>query len=275
MPNWCSNKLDISGSVQELEQIEKLMLNSDGVLDFNIAVPQPKALEGVYTNTWEGEMVILDHNPNRIGKLTPSAFLDRLTTLHEEHGHEAFLSTNIETLVAECPFIASDKPVESSIVSAVNAWRSLPEEGQDNSPSPEQDKVVVFMLEAMKQENNEHCNKVCGYTDWYEWSCHNWGTKWNTRTTKEDRSEKPGGLVFHFDTAWGPADEWFYSLVNEFNEIMPDNKAEFLLSYAEPNMWFGGSINVQGGGSFQVDAYSDEQLSEFLGIEMEDDEEQD
>lgn len=45
------------------------------------------------------------------------------------------------------------------------------------------------------------CNKVrYGSTDWYDWSCDNWGTKWNSYNNLIDE-ETPDRIKFN--TAWG------------------------------------------------------------------------
>lgn len=39
-----------------------------------------------------------------------------------------------------------------------------------------------------------------GAPDWYEWSCKNWGTKWNAGDVTKDDIEN--GFSYEFDTAW-------------------------------------------------------------------------
>jgi hypothetical protein len=40
-----------------------------------------------------------------------------------------------------------------------------------------------------------------GSLNWYDWSCENWGTKWNSRNAKVDwEGEDDAGFIF--DTAW-------------------------------------------------------------------------
>lgn len=41
--------------------------------------------------------------------------------------------------------------------------------------------------------------RECGYTDWYEWNCANWGTKWNAV-----RAVFVGPIIVRFETAWSP-----------------------------------------------------------------------
>lgn len=40
--------------------------------------------------------------------------------------------------------------------------------------------------------------KKYGYMDWYEWSCDNWGTKWNATSTNINNTQ----MIITFDTAW-------------------------------------------------------------------------
>jgi Ferredoxin-like domain in Api92-like protein len=56
-----------------------------------------------------------------------------------------------------------------------------------------------------------------GYPGWYEWSCANWGTKWDAYDY-EEREVSPGRFVFKFETAWSPPEPIFEKLA----EIWPD-----------------------------------------------------
>lgn len=45
--------------------------------------------------------------------------------------------------------------------------------------------------------------KDIGYTDWYEWSVANWGTKWNAcHVSIHELPEEDGAVEIAFDTAW-------------------------------------------------------------------------
>lgn len=59
--------------------------------------------------------------------------------------------------------------------------------------------------------------KETGYNDWYDWSIHNWGTKWNSYSFKMVKDE-PGLLEFLFNTAWSPPDPIFEKLAEMFGE---------------------------------------------------------
>ena len=86
--------------------------------------------------------------------------------------------------------------------------------------------------------NFDHCDatdkemaaiQATGFKDWYDWQCHNWGTKWGpcegtikvSKYTFRDGT-KHYTVVCHFESAWGPperAKEKFETwLENEFDE---------------------------------------------------------
>lgn len=270
MPNWCSNKLEILGSEQEIEQIEKLMLNDKGLLDFNVLTPLPKALYGVFNNNCNGVMAFYDENPDRLGRLNPSDFADKLHKLQGEYPAESFIKDDIKSLINDCAILHSDKPVEESIVEAVNTWRTLPQEAKDSMQYPLGEDTIKFMMDAMSAENKLHCKALCGYTDWYEWSLSHWGTKWNVHEDDHNRTRDDYGVTYSFDTAWGHPEQWFYALVEKVKEDMPENTAQFILKFAEGGMWFGGSLVSDEDGFIYEDDFTDEEICEFLGLDYSD-----
>ena len=58
-----------------------------------------------------------------------------------------------------------------------------------------------------------------GTASWYEWSCNNWGTKWNTGDVESSR-ESATVLNVYFTTAWGPPDPIFRRLTEMFNVVI-------------------------------------------------------
>lgn len=53
-----------------------------------------------------------------------------------------------------------------------------------------------------------------GYSDWYEWNCAKWGTKWNACDSVVHNS--PKRLKFSFSTAWGPPTPVMVELSRKF-----------------------------------------------------------
>lgn len=71
-----------------------------------------------------------------------------------------------------------------------------------------------------------------GNDNWYDWSCDNWGTKWDTRHVEMQRSS-PTELSYFFDTAWSPPEGIYKELVNQFPTL------RFTLQWSEEGGEFG------------------------------------
>ena len=97
----------------------------------------------------------------------------------------------------------------------------------------------------------EQLIKAYGYADWYEWSIHNWGTKWDVDAKYKIQHDKTE-FVAHFDSAWSHPVLWLEKLAEKFPEL----KGE--LAYAEGGCGFWGVLyfddgytrDVGGSGSF-------------------------
>jgi hypothetical protein len=71
--------------------------------------------------------------------------------------------------------------------------------------------------EALAEAKNLVAAKTeTGYTDWYDWSVANWGTKWNAYSLKQI-SDDP--FVIVFDTAWSPPEPVFHALAERFPNL--------------------------------------------------------
>lgn len=61
-------------------------------------------------------------------------------------------------------------------------------------------------LESTKSPNKTNPDELkakYGFSDWYEWRCFNWGTKWNASEV-ELTLNSPKEMSIRFDTAWSP-----------------------------------------------------------------------
>ena len=75
--------------------------------------------------------------------------------------------------------------------------------------------------------------------DWYNWSCENWGTKWDACDSYVNESE-PQCFSVGFDSAWAPPINWLRNIMHDYPNL------EFELEYDEPGMCFGGKTIVHG-----------------------------
>ncbi|MCR5456632.1 MAG: hypothetical protein K6F14_00985 [Clostridiales bacterium] len=85
-----------------------------------------------------------------------------------------------------------------------------------------------------------------GYPNWYDWSCDNWGTKWNACGYSEG-VDYADNEYLEFDTAWSAP----VPVIAKLSEMFP--KIEFLHKWADED--FGQNVGVL--------TYSDGEISDY------------
>lgn len=81
--------------------------------------------------------------------------------------------------------------------------------------------------------------EIYGKNNWYDWSCENWGTKWNSVEARLD--DFSDCLEYCFDTAWSPCEPVIKALVKMF----PETKVYY--TYSEPGCCFFGKQEYENG----------------------------
>lgn len=77
--------------------------------------------------------------------------------------------------------------------------------------------------------------KIYGEKNWYDWSCKNWGTKWNAMEAELE------GTTYRLETAWSPCSPVIAVLAKRFPE------ATMRYSYSESGLGFCGVEEYQNG----------------------------
>lgn len=92
-------------------------------------------------------------------------------------------------------------------------------------------------------KKNLRALKETGYYDWYDWSIHHWGTKWNTSDGSVGLQPTRSGhrLKFTFRTAWSPPTPVIETLSKRF----PKNR--FSLRFYERGVGFKGHRRYENG----------------------------
>ena len=103
-------------------------------------------------------------------------------------------------------------------------------------PTPEE----LRNTSAPNKENPQEMIKKYGYSDWYDFRCARWGTKWNARDV-ELTLESPTSLSISFNTAWSPP----LPIIEKIAKKYPF--AEITLSYYEEGMGFAGEVSYYKG----------------------------
>ena len=170
MPNWVTNNLNIAE--KDLETFKKLALDENGMVDFNILIPRPKDLD-IIAGSYEWCI--------------------------DKYGFGKEQETRQNTLL---------KPVLDNIYNE----NLSQDEFVKLACTDEVFKIAKEVYNLEKKSNLDNIlrgyynlNKH-GYTNWYEWSCDKWGTKWNACETYGS------GSSFTFDTAWCSPRGWLLEL---------------------------------------------------------------
>ena len=105
-------------------------------------------------------------------------------------------------------------------------------------PMPE-DLNITKGTQTQDEKEQAMLNKArYGYTDWYDWRCEEWGTKWDAVESYIDHNDIDYFAVT-FDTAWAPPVYWIKNIMKDFPDL------QFTLEYEEPGMGFGGRLTAQ------------------------------
>lgn len=102
-------------------------------------------------------------------------------------------------------------------------------------PRPDDPKSETL---ALTDEDRKMLLDKYGSLDWYDWSCKNWGTKWDVMDEYSLSlildSDPEEVVVFDFDTAWSPPEPLMIAL----SKLFPEE--EFSLEACDE----GGAFNV-------------------------------
>ena len=97
--------------------------------------------------------------------------------------------------------------------------------------------------------------EIYGENNWYDWSCKNWGTKWNSVDSDFDGEE------FYFLTAWSPCEPVIAALAKMFPTM------RFTHTFYETGMCFCGQGVYENG---ELIFYYDGEYAENYECEYED-----
>ena len=85
-------------------------------------------------------------------------------------------------------------------------------------PMPE-DLNITKGTQTQDEEEQALLNKAkYGYTDWYEWKCAEWGTKWDAVESYIDHNDI-NYFAVTFDTAWAPPVSWIENIMKDFPDL--------------------------------------------------------
>jgi len=186
MPNHVKTRCKVSGDPKEIARFRKEVFSKseseydpDDFLDFNKIIPMPEILKGSVSGT------------------------------SAEYGAILIL------IAAKGGFGTSNYGLDKSRESCMRDEVKMP-----NAPMGAVAKAYLEKNPEYETDGRRRLQAILetGYTDWYEWSCDNWNTKWNSYSPCFVCDES-GDLEFTFDTAWSFPEPIFEKLAEMYPNV--------------------------------------------------------
>ncbi len=228
MPNHVTTRCIVTGPQPEIARFRELIFrfhDGDQILDFNEVIPMPLAIR--------------DSEASPKWEQAAELLLIRSDTLSNSRGLSPI---NVERIRAD---VGLPEPAPMSYVAAAYLEKHPDEEAAGK-------RRLLNIAET-------------GYSDWYDWSCANWGTKWNSYFFGTDESGH-GRLCFHFDTAWSFPTPIFEKLATMFPTL------RFECACYDECWNFAGFGAFNGEPAFKICEATDELYELVYGVKPERDE---
>ena len=203
MPNWALNKLVVKGEPDALRSF--LADNkTDEEFSFHALVPMPDVLDGTISPS---------RTSGQLLRMVQSQGLTALQMLNGEKGESTF-----PDMPATIDVSAAGVVQAKAIIEAYKA----------------QGGTAHWILDyAQGIEGNWLAKEATGYSNWFDWACANWGTKWDcSRPDIFDSRIDEGELIIDFETTWCSPEQWFRTVVSRYPDLA------FTLDTGEPDCDF-------------------------------------
>lgn len=176
MPNWVVNKIEFSGTKENIDKVLGIIKGDDTDFDFNKLIPMPKSLKlTAGGNQNEAIMYALSKKKSEEKAGIIDKFMSKPAFLYENYFDQVSRHVDEERIQKALErFDANDKSI------------------LDNTD------YEGLGIKTFEDLGNTYINNVLeyGYDTWYDWSCDKWGTKWNACDVYTSND------VLEFSTAW-------------------------------------------------------------------------
>lgn len=186
MPNDVMNRFKTTKGMDEF--LDKFYDSEKRRLDFNRIIPMPDTVRVAVSNGYL-EDVLKVYNDYKSTEEVPAHILKRINPdifKDEDIGYHDMI-----------PYMGNTSKL------IISSSKNLYSKNKD-SFTPNESYRLMYDLGKIYQDNITSY----GYPTWYEWSCANWGTKWNSYNGRINPST--GELMFL--TAWAPPINIYHKL---------------------------------------------------------------
>ena len=247
MTNWTFNKL-LFKNERDKEAFKKVMVNQNNDVDFDMIKPQPVYLTLMPSSLEREEAVdaiiylgAYGDNEEALRK----GFLRKYPNIKQER-----LDYGVKTIY---PLLKTNYGIARSDYQnerIIESWMSVYPELRNmkagqliHDDSGEAWSIPEFYFDHEKRLASYLNGRAItytiahsGYSNWYDWRCDHWGTKWNACDSYIGKCE------IAFDTAWNPVE------MSIMKEAAKRSQVDFLWVYEEEQVevCFGGVLFVNG-----------------------------
>jgi len=134
---------------------------------------------------------------------------------------------------------------------------------QEFIPVPQElrDTVSGFVPEQEALEAKQAANREkYGYSTWYDFCVHEWGTKWDIGADGNPAMDIPGGLMLGFESAWSPP-------IGAYEKLM-EMGFRIRAMYYEPGMAFAGVWEDGQDDYYEYGGLDSKGIAETLPVEL-------
>lgn len=233
MPNYVKGKLQISGeNVKELiDSLCEVCEDGHRRFDFNKIIPMPKDLMICCGGPTERCMQLFV-NSLKMGSYDRTKYVRAYIDYMRGKPRLPFEKEQLIDIKI------SEFEERRMFVDILKSYGGEQPRFNENPVFKTKEDILAYGKKAL-----DNC-LIYGYLDWYDWSCDNWGTKWNACDCYIGESE------IEFSTAWNNV----VALMAVLSEQHPDY--EFYYEYADEDTGYQvGNIRLKGGKVIDSNVY--------------------
>lgn len=222
MPNWCSNSFTVTGNQKEIDDLTTLVIREniekdyekggDLFIDFNGLSPMPEEFDHLDYYALNALMIVLAKADNVC--LMSSALSPKRKAIELIAD-----KLNANPILADWPNMTVQQFLDFL------------------NTHPETAEQYAFNIEVFRQAR--YCWQSHGSLSAYEWKLAHWGVGRNAMWSMV--SFAPNTLTVTFETAWGPPEMFYRSLVEKFPNL------DFQAIYLEESNGVAGVYRNQNG----------------------------
>ena len=239
MANHVIHTFTVKGDAEEINRFKKstmtLTENNQIIFDFNSIIPMPKELD--IDDSSDGKQA------HSLLRAEPESLLKNTSYLGER------ALTSIKDI------FMFDEQIWNILT--IGEFLKIHDFLVDYPDSPKIN-FINIPLGKQYQINIE----LHGHPTWYDWSCENWGSKWNSWSFTllvDENEENQQNLCFQFTTAWSPVIPIFDKLADLFPKLI------FSVAYIDEFENFAGLFTSTYGEKYLQDLdQEDPRMRDFL-----------